>query len=82
MIDQERILIGAVGSASVLDDSQTARGNLFRYPMVQRDHAIGNIFLQPVARQRVLSRFAGNDSSKPVFFQPLKQPAKFRSQCR
>ena len=71
-----------MGSAPVLDDSQPPRGNLFRYPMVQRDHAVGDVFLQAVTRQRVLSRFAGNDSGKLVVFQPTKQPAEFRSQYR
>ena len=48
-INQERILIGAVRSAAVLDDAQAPSGNLFCYPMVQRNHAIGDIFLKPIA---------------------------------
>jgi hypothetical protein len=81
-IDQERIFIGAVRSAPVLDDSQPPGGNLLRYPMVQCNHAVGDVFLQPVTGQRVDSGFPGNNRGKVVVFQPAEQPLQFRPQYR
>ena len=51
LVDQERILVGAVGRAAVLDDPQPPRGDLLVDPMVEQDHAVGDVFLQAVAGQ-------------------------------
>ena len=69
-------------------DSDTAAWNaapaLNKSPAAQvpKRTSFGDVFLQPVTGQRVFSRFPGNDSGKLVVFQPLKQPAEFRSQYR
>ena len=48
-VDQERILVGAVGGAAILDHAQPARRDLLRRRMVEQDHAVGDIFLEPLA---------------------------------
>src|SRR2546427_6251111 len=83
VVDHVRVFIGAVGSATVLDDSQAPRGNLFVDAMVQQDHAIGDVLFQSVTGQRAVgSAFAGNDSGEIAVVQPTEQPAQFSSQYR
>ena len=48
--------------------------------MVQRNHAIGDIFLEPVAGQGVDSGFPGNNGGKIVVVKPAKQPLQLRPQ--
>src|SRR6266849_2787563 len=48
VVDHVRVFIGAVGSAPVLDDAQPPGGNLLVDPMVQQDHAIGDVFFESV----------------------------------
>jgi hypothetical protein len=50
LIDQERVLVGAVLRAAVLDYPQTARGDLITDAMVKMDDAVADIFLKPLAR--------------------------------
>lgn len=66
--------------ASVLDDAQPPGGNLLRDPVVEDDHAIGDIFLQPVLRQRADAPLGGDDRRDLLLLEPPEQTAKFGAQ--
>ena len=64
-LDQEGILVGAVGGAAVLDDAQTPRQNGVGDLVVEQDDAIGNVLFEAVAGERALAAFAGDDGGEP-----------------
>ena len=66
--------------AAIFDDAQTACGNLVGHPVVEQDHAIGNIFFQPVTGQSAVAAFGGDDGGYAPVFEPAKQAAQFRPQ--
>ncbi len=47
--DQEGVLVRSVERASVLQDSQPPGGGLLDHSMVENDHAVRDVFLDPVA---------------------------------
>ena len=49
LVDQERVLVGAVRRAAVLDDPQPAGGDLVVHPVVEQDHAVGDVLLEALA---------------------------------
>ena len=46
LVDEERVFVGAVRGAAILDDAKAARGNLVDEPVVEQDDAVGDVFLQ------------------------------------
>src|SRR5215475_10496349 len=48
--------------------------------MVEQDHAIGDVFFQPLARQGAITPFPGNDGRHSLVLEPAKQTAKLRAQ--
>src|SRR3546814_10651747 len=72
----------AVRGAAIFDDPQPARRNLVVNAVIQQDHAIGNIFLQPAAREGAIAALSSDDSRQSAFFQPIEQAADFRAQDR
>jgi hypothetical protein len=70
--DQERILVGAVRRAAVLDDAQAPRRDLVDDAVVEQDHAVGDVFLEAVAGERVLAALAGDDGVTPRSFSQRK----------
>ena len=81
-IDQERILVGAVARAAVLDDAKPARRDLIVDAMVEQDDAVGDVLLEPLARQRVGAAFAGDDRGDAPLLEPGEQPAQLGAQHR
>ena len=74
VVDHVGVFIGPVGASPVLDDSQAAGGDLFVDPMVQHDHAIGEVFFEPVTGQRaVVSALRRNDRRKVVVVEPTEE---------
>ena len=51
LVDDERVLVGAVGGAAVLDHAQPPRRDLLVHPMVQQDHAVGDVLFDALARE-------------------------------
>ena len=78
--DQERILVGAVRRAAVLDDAQPPRGDLVVDAVVQQDHAVGHVLLEAVAGQRVLAALAGDDRGHAAILQPAEQAPQLGAQ--
>ena len=80
LVNQERIFVGAVRGAAIFDDAQTASGNLIRYPVVEQDDAIGNVFFESMPGERAVAAFGSDHGCHALVFEPAKQAAQFRSQ--
>src|ERR1700692_4130527 len=79
-VNQKGIFVGAVSRSPILHDSQAASGNLVDYPVVEQEHAIGNIFFQSVPGENAFAALGGNHRSYSFVFKPAKQPPQFRPQ--
>jgi hypothetical protein len=47
--------------------------------MIERDDAVGDVLLQPIARQGAIAALAGHDDRDTFFLQPAKEPPEFRA---
>ena len=61
LVDEEGVLVGAVGGAAVLHDPQPPGRDLVRDPVVEEDHAVGDVLFQALPGQRALAPLAGDD---------------------
>ena len=52
LVDQERILVRAVARAAILHDPQAPRRDLVIDPVVEKDHAVGDVLFEPLPGQR------------------------------
>src|ERR1700722_976844 len=50
--------------------------------MIERDHAIGHVFFDALARQRPIAALAGDEGCDALYLQPAKQPPQFGPQDR
>ena len=82
LVDQERVLVGAVRRAAVLHDAQPARGDLVVDPVVEQDHAVGDVLLEALARELALAALAGDDGGDAAVLEPAEQPAQLGAQDR
>ncbi len=80
LVEQKGIFVGAVDGAAVFDDAQMAGGDLVRNPLVEQDHAVGDILLQPVARQGAVAALAGDDRGDPPLLEPAEEPPQLGTQ--
>ena len=81
LVDEKRILVGAVQGAAVLDDAQAAGGGPVDHPVVQDEHRVGDVFLDAVAGQAVLlAALAGDDGGDAPVFQPAEQTPQLGAQ--
>ena len=78
--DEERVLVGAVPRAAVLDDPEAPRRDLVLHAQVEQDHAVGHVLLEAVARQRGLAPLAGDDGGDALVLQPAKEPVQLGAQ--
>ena len=76
LVDEKRIFVGAVHGAAILDHAQPPGCDLVQYPMIERDHAIGDVFLQAVAGQRAFAALARHDDGDALFLEPAKEPCR------
>lgn len=77
-IDQERILVGAVVRASILHDPQAARRHLIVDAVIEENHRIRHVLLEPLLRQEAGAALAGNDGRDALVLQPPKQTPQLR----
>ena len=61
LLNEERILLRAVHAAAIFDNADPAGRHLIDHAMIERDDAIGEVFLQAIASQRAVAAFAGHD---------------------
>ena len=59
--------------AAILDDAQAARRDLILDPVVEQDDAVGNIFLDAVARQLPVAALAGDNGGDALVLEPTEQ---------
>ena len=59
LLDEKRILVRAVDGAAIFDHPDAAGRHLIDHPMIERDNAIGDVFLQAIASQRAVAALAG-----------------------
>ena len=50
--------------------------------MIQQNHAVGDVLLQPMPRQRSFSLLGRHHRRKVAVLQPAEQPPQFRAQDR
>ena len=74
LIDDERVLVGAVRRSAILDDTQAAGRQLILHAIIEKDHTIGDIFLETVTSEHTVATLAGDDRSDPFLLQPLNKP--------
>ena len=79
-IDQERILVGAVRRAAVLDDAQPPGRDLVDHAVVEQDHAVGDILFQAVSGELALAALAGDDGGDALVLEPAEQPPQLGPQ--
>jgi len=82
LVNQERILVGAMGRSAILDDPQPPRRHLVDHPMVEQDDAVRHIFLQPVTRQHAASSLGRHDRRDATVLQPPEESAQFGAEDR
>jgi hypothetical protein len=82
LVDQERVLVGAVRAAAVLDDPQPPRRNLLAHAVIEQDHAVGDVFLEPLARELAFAALAGDDGRHALVLEPAEQAPQLRAQQR
>src|SRR5690242_14041394 len=71
--DQERIFARAMQRAAILDHSQATNGVLIVNPMIEKDHTIGDVLLQPLARELAAPGLSRNNGGHLFFLQPAKK---------
>ena len=76
----ERKFVGAVQRAAIFHHAQMPRGNLLKDPMLEQDHAVGHIFLQPVARELFAPALGGDDGGHAFVLEPAEEPAQLGAQ--
>ena len=78
-VDQERVFVGAVGRAPVLEYAQAAGGHHARHAVVEHDHTIGDILFQPLARQctGLVAPLASDDGGDSPVLEPAEKAAQF-----
>ena len=82
LVDQERVLVGAVDGAAVLDDAQPAGRELLGDAVVEQDDAVGDVLLQALAGERALAALAGDDRRDALVLEPAEQAAQLRAEDR
>src|SRR6185312_11130947 len=80
LVDDERVLVGAVQAAAVLDDAQAPDGELLVHPVVEQDDAVGDVLFQAVASQCAVAPLAGDDGGDALVLQPAEQTAQLGAQ--
>ena len=80
LVDQERVLVGAVRGPAVLDHPQPPRGDPRLGAVVEQDHAVGDVFLQSVPRQAAVAALGGDDRGDALLLQPAEQPPQLGTQ--
>ena len=72
LADQERVLVGAVQRAAVLEDPQPPGRGLLGHAVVEDDHAVRDVLLDAVAGQRPVAPLAGDHRRDPAVLEPAR----------
>ena len=80
LVDEEGVLVATVGSTPILDDPQAASGDLVVDPVVEEDHAVGDVFFQPLTGEGADPLLARDDGGHPLILEPTEQAPQLRAQ--
>ena len=70
-----------MGGPAIFQDAQPPGGDLLLDALVKNDHAVGHVFLQAVARDRIaLALFSGDDRGHAAILQPAEEAAQLGAQ--
>ena len=78
--DEKGKLIGAVQCSAIFHHAQMPGGDLVVDPVVEHDDAVGDIFLQAVAREGLAPALGGDDGGYTLVLEPAEEPAQFAAQ--
>jgi hypothetical protein len=67
-IDEKWIFVRAVVGAAVLDHSQAARRDLIVDAVVEQNHGIRHVLLEPLLGQQAVATFAGDHGGDALVF--------------
>jgi hypothetical protein len=81
-VDEERVLVGAVGRAAVFHDAKPPRRDLLGHPVVEQDHRVRHVFFEALSRQRALAPLAGDHGRHALVFEPAEQAAQLGPENR
>ena len=80
VVDQERILVRAVVGAAVLDHPQAACRDLIVDAVVEQDHGVRDVLLEPLLGQQAVAALAGDQRGDAFVLQPPEQPPQLRAE--
>src|SRR5688500_13821253 len=78
-IDQERILVGSVGRAPILDDAQPSSRKIVDDAMVEQYNAVGHVLLDAVPREASFAPLGGDNSRQLAVLEPIEEPPHLRA---
>ena len=79
LADQERVLVGPVVRAAVLEHPEPPGGGLLAHAVVEHDHAVRHVLLDAVARQRPGAALARDDRRDAAVLEPPEEAAELRT---
>ena len=79
LADEERVLVGPVQRAAVLEDAQPSGRGLLGHPVVEHDHAVRDVLLDAVAGEGAVAPLAGDHRGDPPLLEPAEQAAQLAS---
>ncbi len=80
LVDQERKFVGAVRRAAVFYDPQAAGRDLPFNPVIQQQHAVGDIFFHAVPGERAIAPLGGDHGGDSLVLEPAEEAAQLGSQ--
>ena len=81
-VDEERVLVGAVRRTAIFHDPQAPRRDLVVDAVVEQQHAVRDVFLQPLAREGAVAALGGDHGGQAAFLEPVEQAADLGPQDR
>ncbi len=73
LVDEERVLVGAVRGAAVLDHAQPARRHLLGDAHVEEDHAVGDVLLEVPPGEGALAALARDHRGDALILEPAEE---------
>ena len=80
--DQERVLVRPVQRAPVLQDPQPPGRRLLGHAVVEHDHAVRDVLLDAMPRERAVATLAGDHRRDAAFLEPAEQAPQLGPQDR
>src|ERR1043165_2292090 len=82
LVDKKGMLVCPGRRAAILDNPQTARGDLLLDAVVEQDDPVSHVLFETIPRQLAFAALASDDRGNSFFFQPAEQAAQFGANDR